>query len=242
EYGFVTHAKYVTRVLAISKPYDLAPYRDRIEKGLARTKDKKIREQIAGAFGKKTKPPKPKTFDAARGFRFDVHRAALVKAALAALKGKKLPAPIEELRLTGMPEMIRLEGLVLEGEGDTIELMLKLPKDAIPGHSDDSADDEILSKFENVSWGDIYELPWCVLVHEQIAAAHEIASALKKQKIQFAEDCKISVGAYDSSWDDVDEFEKRSRDNVAALLEEEQAAFAAACFEDPKRQRWLLAR
>ncbi|HEY1547568.1 MAG TPA: hypothetical protein VGG28_07105 [Kofleriaceae bacterium] len=183
---------------------------------------------------------------AKQGFRFDAHRAALVKAALAALKGRPLPAPITQLKLTGQPEMIRLDGLVIEGRGDAIELRLSLPADKIPGHSDDSGGDEVLARFHAAhgthepTWGDTNGLPWCVLIHEQLAAAHEIVDALKQQGVKLAKTCKVGVGAYDSFWQDDDKLARMSLASVAAMPRARRADFAVLCFESPDRQRWLL--
>jgi len=55
-----------------------------------------------------------------------------------------------------------------------------------------------------------------------------------------AKNCKFGWGAGDDLWEGLPSFEKMSRKNVAALPKGHQANFAAMCFLDPKKQKWLL--
>jgi hypothetical protein len=256
EYGFMNHAKYVAALLKISKPYDLKPHRERIEKAFAKNKNKKIRELIDPIIGgakapkaAKTKAAPAKTFDGKKGYRFDAYADSVVKAALAAIqKNKKsLPSPIENVKLAGFQGEIQLNALVLEGVGEPVTFELDVPKTRVPGHCD-FIEDDLLEKFgarhgleedEIPSWGDMFKLPWCALLHEQIGAAQAIAAGLKKHGT-VAKKCKVGVGEDDNFWDSQASFARKSREEIAALPSDQQADFAAICFEDPKKQRWLV--
>jgi hypothetical protein len=255
-YGFVTHAKYVARMVELVKKYDIAPHRERIETAFAGNSTKKIKEEIAKLLGKpsKAKPVSKKPgFAAKDGYRFDAHADAIVKVALAKLRKATLPEPIEQVKLGGMPEMVELSVIVIEGQGDTVEIELALPKSKVPQHVDTTGGDQVLPKFyklhqldvaddEAPSWGDMFKLPWCVLIHEQIGAAHEIVAALKKQGKKLAANLKVGVGEYDNFWQLRDGFDDIARGELAALPEDQQADFAAVCFESPKKRRWLLGK
>ena len=127
EYGHLTHAKYVAKLAKLLEPYDLAPYRGRIEEAFAATKDRKVREVLGGLLGGRRTTAAPERrkapFDPAKGYRMDSYAAGLVAAADAAAKKKrtKLPAPIEAVRLGGIDGNLRLETLVLEGMGEPLE-------------------------------------------------------------------------------------------------------------------------
>ena len=89
-------------------------------------------------------------------------------------------------------------------------------------------------------WGDIYALPSCVLTHELISAAQVVIEGLRKAGIRVAANCKFGWGAGDDFWEGLPSFEKMSRKNVDALPKDLQKNFAAMCFLDPKKQKWLL--
>lgn len=253
EYGFLNHAKYVAALLKVLEPYDLEPFHPRIEKAFAKNTDKKVRELIDGVLGvkpaKKAAPAKA-SFDGKEGYRFEVYAESVVAAALAALKKHKkpLPSPIESVKLGGYQGEIQLNALMLEGVGEPVTLMLDVPDTLVPAHCDFIEDDLLeqfakrhdLSEDEVPSWGDMFKLPWCVLLHEQLGAVQAIAAGLKKQGATLAKNCKLGVGEDDNFWDSQGSFARRARDEVAALPREQQADFAALCFESPKKQRWLL--
>ena len=255
EYGFMNHAKYVAAMLKILKPYDLKPHTERIEKAFAKNKDKKIRELIDPiVLGKKSKTAAPAKkaappIDGKKGYRFDAYADSVVKAALAAIQKnkKKLPSPIENVKLGGFQGEIQLNALIVEGVGEPLTLELSVPKTLVPAHCD-FIEDDLLAKFgqrhelgedEIPSWGDMFKLPWCALLHEQIGAAFAIAEGLKKQGAALSKKCKVGVGEDDNFWESQASFARMSREEVAALPREQQADFAAICFEDPKKQRWL---
>lgn len=263
EYGGLNHAKYVQRVLELLAPYDLTPYHERIEKAFAKTTSKKVREQIDAVLGRKAKgkgaAPTKKTspFAGTDGYRFETYVAAITKAALAQAKKhkKRMPSPIEQVKLGGMQGDVQLNVLLIEGVGEPVELALSVPKSRVPAHVDLTDDDKVLPKFTRLHglgsdgdddevpmWGDMFKLPWCVLLHEQIVAAQAIADALKKQGFKLAKGCKVGVGEDDNFFQSARSFEKMSRQEVAALPEAQQADFAAVCFQDAKKQRWLRAR
>lgn len=252
EYGFLTHAKYVAALLKVLAPYDLTPFLPRIEKAFAKNTDKKVRELIDGVLGVKPaqRPAAKASFDGKKGYRFDAYAHSVVTAALAALKKNKkaLPSPIERVKLAGFQGEIQLNTLVLEGVGAPLELRFDVPATLVPAHCD-FVEGDLLARFaklhglddgETPSWGDMFELPWCVLLHEQIGAVQAIAAGLKKQEATLAKNCKLGVGEDDNFWESRDSFARRSRDNVAALPREQQADFAAICFESPRKQQWLL--
>ncbi|MEZ4365168.1 MAG: hypothetical protein R2939_02630 [Kofleriaceae bacterium] len=255
EYGGLTHAKYVQRMLALLAPYDLAPYRERIAAAFATNTDRKIRELLAPVLGTPSKTTKAKAktkakkaFAGKQGYRFERYVASIVDAALAAAKGAQLPSPIEQVKLGGMPEEVQLNVLLIEGVGDPVELELDVPASKVPLHVDLADEDTVLPAFaklhgladgEGPSWGDLYQLPWCVLLHEQIRGAEAIARGLAEQGAVLAPDCRIGVGDYDNFWDSAESFERRSRTEFAALPEAQQADLAAVCFEDPDKQAWL---
>lgn len=254
EYGGVNHAKYVQRMLEILKPYDLGPYRERIKKVFAKNTNKKIREQIDRVLGTagpaKAKPAK-KPLAGKDGYRFEAYTAAVTKAALAAAKKATLPSPIERVKLGGMQGEVQLNWLLIEGVGDPVQLELAVPRSKLPVHVDLVGGEQPLATFakrhaleddEIPSWGDMYKLPWCVLLHEQILAAEAIAAGLAKQGHKLAKRCRIGVGEDDTFWESTKSFERMARSEVAAMPEPQQADFAAVCFEDPKKQRWLLKR
>jgi hypothetical protein len=123
----------------------------------------------------------------------------------------------------------------------------------VPGHVDLGDESGVLQKFCSLhalaedddtvpSWGDMYKLPWCVLIHEQIDAAQTIATGLEKAGHKLAKKCKIGVGEDDNFWQSMSSFAARSKEEVAALPEAQQADFAAVCFRSPEKQKWLLAK
>jgi len=253
EYGFLTHAKYVALILKILKPYDLKPYAERIEKAFAKSKDKKIRELVDPILGKAASKAKKKApvraMDGKKGYRFDAYADSVVKAALAAIaKNKKaLPSPIENIKLAGMQGEIQLNALILEGVGEPVTFELSVPKTRVPSHCD-FIEDDLLERFgkrhglgedEIPSWGDMYKLPWCALLHEQIGAAQAIAAGLKKHAT-LSKKCKVGVGEDDNFWESQASFARMAREEIAALPKEQQADFAALCFQDGKKQRWLV--
>ncbi|HEY5936742.1 MAG TPA: hypothetical protein VIU61_18970, partial [Kofleriaceae bacterium] len=255
EYGGINHAKYVQRMLEILKPYDLAPYRERIAKVFAKNTNKKIREQIDRVLGTakavKGKKAKTKPLAGKDGFRFEAYAAAVTKAALAAAKKEALPSPIERVKLGGMQGEVQLNWLLIEGVGEPVQIQLAVPRSKLPLHVDLSGGEQPLASFakrhgleddEIPRWGDMYKLPWCVLLHEQILAAEAIAAGLAKQGHKLAKRCKVGVGEDDNFWESTKSFERMARSEVTAMPEVQQADFAAVCFEDPKKQRWLLKR
>lgn len=252
EYGHLTYPKYIARVAALLKGFELAPYRERIEEKFAKQTNQKIKEEIASLLGKKTakpaKAPPKKPFDPREGYRFDTYAESLVKAALAAVKKAKepLPSPIESIKLAGHQGSIQLETLVLEGEGETVELQLAVPRSRVPTHIDD-VDGGVIAKFARLhgldpeneeevpSWGDMYKLPWCALIHEQVAAAEAIAQGLKKQGHKLAKGCETGAGEDDNFWESAASFARMARSELTALPKAQQADFLAVCFEKRKK-------
>lgn len=252
EYGFVTYPKYISRMVALLKGFDLKPYAARIEEKFATQTNQKIKEEIAALLGKKVaKPAKAapkKPFNPKDGYRFDTYGASVVKAALAAVKKSKheLPSPIESIKLAGMQGSIQLETLVLEGVGETVELELAVPKSKVPSHIDD-LDGVVLEKFAKLhgldasndeevpSWGDMYKLPWCALIHEQVSAAEAIAAGLKKQGHKLAKGFKAGAGEDDNFWESTESFARKTKSELGALPKAHQADFLAVCFEKRKK-------
>ncbi len=248
-------------MLQILEAYDLSPYRERIEKTFADNKNKKIQEEIAKVFGGKSSKAgktksaakgKVRTFDAKNGYRIDAYVDGVVKAAFKAAmaKKKKIPQPLTSIKLGGMPDEVQLNVLILEGEGETLELEVTPPKTKIPGHIDDDTgaplrqfakkhgldeDDD-----EAPNWGDMYKLPWCALIHEQILGVTALAKMPAEAGIKVAKGCKLGAGESDNFWEAGDRFDEKAREEIAALVEDQQADFAALCFESPAKQRWLV--
>jgi hypothetical protein len=111
----------------------------------------------------------------------------------------------------------------------------------VPEHID-LLDDNLLAKFgerhgldasEVPEWGDMYELPWCLLLSEQIAAVDRIVAGLRAQEHHVAAACAAGVGDDDSFWDSAETFRRMARDAVAAMPAGQQADFAALCLFDP---------
>ncbi len=254
EYGFLTHAKYVARLVKLVEKYPLGSHAARIEKAFASTTDAKIRELIDGLLGTKAKPAPKKArsrFTPKDGYRFDVYCASVTRAALAAAKKalRQLPSPIERVKLAGFQGEVQLNVLVLEGVGKPATFRLAVPASTVPDHVD-SGDTGVLAKLgeahqlsedELPSWGDAFRLPWCVLIEAQLRAAHEIAKGLETLGCSLSEDLRVGVGEDDNFWTTDDGFEDMVRDEVSALPTAVQADFAVLCFEDVKRQRALLA-
>lgn len=193
------------------------------------------------------------TIDGTKGYGFDAYVDALVKAGFEAAMAriKEIPQPLTKIQLTGEPECIQLNTLVLEGEGDSVELEIAPPKTRIPEQSDDANEGPVLRQFakrhgldldddEAPSWGDMYKLPWCVLLHEQITGVQALAEMLTKAGIEIAEDCECGVGDHDNFWEPSEGFDEMAHEEIAALPEDQQADFAAVCYESKAKQQWLL--
>ena len=251
EYGFTSHAKYVATMLKLLSPYKLSPFEDRISKAFATNPSKKIQELIGEALGKKVIVKKTALFDAKAGYQFDEYAKALAAAAIKTLVAKtvKLPKSISSLQLACMDGEMAPWMVILN---EDVQIELPEVKHRLPSHVDDANDDPILKKLMAMNgtaddydgdlprWGDIYALPSCVLTHELIGAAQAVLEGLKKAGVAVAKNCKFGWGAGDDLWEGLPSFEKRSRKNVAALPNGHQANFAAMCFLDPKKQKWLL--
>lgn len=258
EYGYLTHAKYVARIAKLLRKYDLAPYRERIEKAFAGAEDRRIRQEIDALLGKRpaAAPARKAAFDPMKGYGFDRYAAALVKNALAAVKkrARKLPSPIGEVKLTGRDDGdIALSCILLEGGGEEAAIEFALPRAEIPSHIDlCEEEDRVLPRFAKLhglerggdlpAWGDDYQLPSCVLTHEHIAAARAIAAGMREMGLELGEDCRVGVGGHDSFEDELEHYAALAREGVLGLPEDQQADFAALCFVDPGKQAWLLGR
>ncbi|MFZ5442218.1 MAG: hypothetical protein ACOZQL_19575 [Myxococcota bacterium] len=245
EYGFLNHAKYVSRMVALVKPFDLTPYLPRIEQAFAKNTNRKIREDIDALLGKSKQRPRGakavKPPSGKQGYRFDVYAATVVKAALAATKRTKqpLPSPIECVKLGGMQGQIRLETLILEGVGETVTLELSVPKTRVPEHCEE-VDGALLQRFaarhglepdEVPRWGDLFELPWCALLAVQIEAAGEVAAGLKKQGHTLSKRCKVGVGEDDNFFDSAESFYRMTKRELDGLPKAQQADLLNVCFE-----------
>lgn len=259
-YGFVTHARYVARMVKLVSKYPLADAdRARIEAAFAPIKDRKIREELAALLGsrsgsgkKAAKQKPPPKFAGADGYRFDAYCAAVVKAALAAAKKQleSLPSPIQSIKLGGHQGEVQLNALIIEGLGAPVVIEFAPGKTKVPTHVDELDGDRVLPGWvkraglgeddDVPSWGDMYELPWCALIGEQILAVEEIAAGLKKLGCKLSKDCQLGVGEDDNFWTADDGFDAKTREGIAALPKEHQANFAAVCFESAKKQKSVL--
>lgn len=256
-YGFVTHAKYVARMVKLVSKYALSSSdRERIESAFAPIKVKKIREELGVLLGGKSGPASKKKkvakFDGKNGYRFDAYCAAVVKAALAGAKKQleSLPSPIQSVKLGGHQGQVQLNALLIEGLGEPVAIEFDPGKTKVPTHCDELDDDRVLERWVKTSglgedddvpsWGDMYELPWCALISEQISAVEAIAAGLKKLGCKLSKDCKLGVGEYDNFWTEDDGFDAKTREGIAALPKEHQANFAAVCFENAKKQKAVL--
>jgi hypothetical protein len=90
------------------------------------------------------------------------------------------------------------------------------------------------------AWGDTYALPWCLVIHEQLAAVQRLALELGKVKVEVAEDCRLGVGEGDSFWTEGDGFVDKVCEGLAPLSAEQREYFAKLCYATPEKQRWLL--
>jgi hypothetical protein len=214
-----------------------------------------VRAALAVALGAARPAPAP-SFDAKAGYQLEKYREALWRAALKATLAARaqLPTPIRSLKLGHMNEQITLAFVIVQGRSEEYaEIELAAPRTRLPDSISASGEDPLLRRFyrsfgedpdapsDNLpAWGDVYALPWCLVIHEQLGAVERLAAELRKAGVELARDCKLGVGEGDSFWSARDGFTRMTRERLAPLTAAQKGHFAKLCYESPERQRWLL--
>jgi hypothetical protein len=246
-YGYVTHAKYVMRLLELLTPFDLTPYRDQIKAAFATTKDKKTQELIAKALGEEVKTKLQKRRDifdgGKKGYKFDVYMSEMVDCIFEELVAKRheVSQPVKHIHLGGWQSSIQLNFLVINGKEwpEMIEVDSKIPMTC-----DDEDDDKIIRKFhrthkvdpEDFHWGDCFGLPLCALIHEQLLGLQQLVERLKAAGLEVSDDCRITCGDDDNDWED---FEETVLEEFEALPDEYKDDLATMFYESKEKQAWI---
>lgn len=95
--------------------------------------------------------------------------------------------------------------------------------------------------FSGPSWEDPYMIPHCLLIHELLLTGINLIGELRDRDIEIAENCTVTCGSEDDTWEDPTTFSDAAKDDLSWFEERDQRrALAELIYDTEERQNWLV--
>lgn len=156
----------------------------------------------------------------------------------------ELPNPIEALYLWTDQGRLEVIGALVVGVGKQKAIVHgDVPQTTLPLNDEE---DKLLEEFhstygyEEIEWGDYFELPESLYRMEMIAAASRVAESLRAEGLAFSNDAKVGILIEDERYHGVDSFRDSVKESLAGMEPSAAKAFLAIYYSDPENKADLL--